>query len=74
MYQKTENDFLMYEGLTKETFYWSLWGVQKMFYAIEKVQKLYYRALKFRARRRQANQQQVTQALTVIIILQLAPT
>ena len=42
--------------------------------SIEKVQKWYYTSLKFRPRRRQANQKQAKQALTVVIIIQLAPS
>ena len=41
--------------------------------SIEKVPKNYYKALEFRAHRRQANQEQATQALTVVIIIQLSP-
>ena len=40
---------------------------------MEKVQKLYHIALEFRASRRQANQEQAKQALTVVTIIQLAP-
>ena len=36
--------------------------------------KYFYTALEFRARRRQANQVQAKQALTVVIIIQFAPS
>ena len=41
---------------------------------IEKVQKQYCTALEFHTRRRQANQEQAKQALTAVIIIQLAPS
>ena len=41
---------------------------------IKKVQKNHYTALKFRARRCQANQEQAKQALIAVIIIQLAPS
>ena len=56
---------------TDETF---LIGYLSWVLSIEKVQKLYYTALEFHARRRQANQEQAKQALTVVISIQLAPS
>ena len=43
-------------------------------HTIEKVQKYYHTALEFRKRRRQANQEQAKQALSVVVIIQLAPS